>query len=54
MESELGAIIQKNKLRGGFLSIVDKPETKAEAGDRVIVDHFFGRQGMLWAVVSSK
>lgn len=54
IEAEVRAVIPKKKPKGGILTLADRKENEAKSSDRVLVENYFGRQGTLWTVISSK
>ena len=50
----LRAVIPKKKPARGVLSRDDEEFNKKLSSDRIIVENFFGRLGMLWTVCSAK
>lgn len=48
------ALFSGRSQTGGNLGISDKKENEAKAADCIIVETFFGWQGMLWTVFANK
>lgn len=53
-ETEVRRVFPKKKRVGGVLTVADLQENEVRASDRVIVENYFGRQGVLCGVVSNK
>ena len=53
IEADVRCVILRKKPVGGVLTVEDRRENEAKASDRVIVENYVGRQGILCGAVSN-
>ena len=48
------AVLRKKTPKGGFLTAEEERQNRRKAGDRIIVENWFGRLSTLWAVMGNR